>query len=44
MSHIDITQEASTPDASFTPEQEDAVCQLIQQHDWVAAIISGRCH
>ncbi|AIA69924.1 MULTISPECIES: hypothetical protein [Pectobacterium] len=31
MSHIDITQEDLVPSASFTPEQEDALCQLIRR-------------
>ncbi|AZK61374.1 MULTISPECIES: hypothetical protein [Pectobacterium] len=31
MSHIDITQEVPNQNASFTPEQEDAVCQLIRR-------------
>ncbi|GKW03112.1 hypothetical protein ACS91J_03360 [Pectobacterium carotovorum] len=31
MSHIDITQEVPNQNASFTPEQEDAVCHLIRR-------------
>jgi hypothetical protein len=31
MSHIDITQKAPAQGTSFTPEQEDALCQLIRR-------------
>lgn len=31
MSHVDITQEVPTSEASFTPEQQDVLCQLIRR-------------
>lgn len=31
MSHVDITQKAPIPEASFTPEQKDVLCQLIRR-------------